>query len=139
MIQEQFDIDRIIGVKIVDKRKTGHKWLPKKQKTAFFGLIKRNAWHSEGFYSNGHYQECYESGCWDACPSSAESLRSCGYLVEWDGPNHTEQTVYSKPYVKVYLESDYQTTRNFETIEEAQAWVEELKATSGKTFEIVNR
>lgn len=139
MIQEQFDINRIIGVKIVDKQKTGHKWLPKKQKTAFFGLVKRNAWHSEGFYSGGHYQECYESGCWDACPSSAESLISYGYLVEWDGPNHTEQTVYSKPYVTVYLESDYQTTRNFEKIEDAQAWVEELKATSGKTFEIVNR
>ena len=85
MIQEQFDIDRIIGVKIVDKRKTGHKWLPKKQKTAFFGLIKRNAWWQEGFYKCGCYQECYESGCWDATPSSAESLRSCGYLVEWDG------------------------------------------------------
>lgn len=132
MKQDQFDISRIIGIRIVDKRETSHRFLPKKQKTAFFGLIKLNSWHSEGFYSNGRYQECYESGCWDACPSTAESLRKSGYIVDW-------QTVYSKPYVTVYLESDYQTTRNFETIEQAYEWVDELKATSGKTFEIVNK
>lgn len=132
MTQEQFDINRIISVKVIDKRKTSHRWLPKKQKTTFFGLIKRNAWNSEGFYSNGHYQECYESGCWDACPSSVESLIDSGYIVD-------RQTVYSKPYVTIYLESKYETTRVFETIEEAQTWVEELKATSGKTFEIVNK
>ena len=139
MIQEQFDVNRIIGIKISDKRKTSHRWLPKKQKTTFFGLVKRNAWHSEGFYFNGHYQECYESGCWDACPSTAESLRDYGYLVEWDSSRSFEQSVYHRPYVTIYLESEYQVNKPFNTLSEAQEWVEQLKSTSGKTFEIVNK
>lgn len=127
---DHFDVDRIIGITMYGKRPTSHKWLPAKQKTTFFGLIKRNAWHSEGFYSNGCYEECYESGCWDATPSTAESLRDYGYLVEGDG-------VYYKPSVTVFLESKCQVSKTFETAEEARSWVDALKATSGKTFEIV--
>ena len=133
-MQEQFDINRIIGIRIVDKQVTSHRFLPKKQKTTFFGLIKLNSWHSEGFYSNGHYEECYECGCWDGYSYTAQQLREGGYLVDT-----YHDKVYNKPYVTVYLESDYQTTRKFDTIEQAKEWVDELKATSGKTFEIVNK
>jgi hypothetical protein len=132
MIQEQFDVGRIIGVKIVGRSLTSYTWMPAKQKTTFFGLIKRNKWWSEGFYQCGCYQECYESGCWDACSYTAEELRRDGYIVE-------SGKVYSKPYVTVYLESEYQSTKRFNTEEEAKQWVDELKATSGKTFEIIER
>jgi hypothetical protein len=130
---EQFDVNRIIGITVYGERQSSYKWLPKKQKTTFFGLIKRNAWHSEGFYSNGCYKECYESGCWDATSSSKEWLIKSGYLVKADN------TVWHRPYVTVYLESDYQVSNSFERIEQALEWVEDLKATSNKTFEIVNK
>ena len=129
-MEKHFDVDRIIGITMYGKRPASHKWLPAKQKTAFFGLIKRNAWHSEGFYSNGHYQECYESGCYDALPSSAKSLREYGYLVEGD-------RVFFKPVVDVSLESKCRVSKTFDTVEEARSWVNALKASSGKTFEII--
>lgn len=131
-IQDHFDVNRIVGIRIIPKRKTSHKWLPEKRKTLFFGLIKRNSFYREGFYDNGCYQECYESGCWDATPSSTDRLRDYGYLVEG-------KEVFHKPHVTVYLEHELQTTRSFDNIEKAREWVEELKATSGKTFEIVEK
>jgi hypothetical protein len=127
---ENFDINRIIGITVYGERKSSHEWLPRKQKKWFFGLFSRG-WHSEGFYSHGCYQECYESGCWDATPSTAEWLNEYGYLVKADN------TVWYRPYATVYLESDYQVSKKFNTLEEALEWVEDLKATSNKTFEIV--
>ncbi len=137
-MEEHFDVSRIIGIKIVDKRKTSHKWLPRKQKTTFFGLIKRDAYHSEGYYSNGHYQECYESGCWDACSTTRESLILYGYLIP--DPRDCEETeVFYKPYATVYLEHECQVQKAFDSYEEALEWAEELKKKSGKTFEIVKK
>ena len=130
-MEVQFDIARIIVARIVDSRLSSHRWLPKKQKTCFFGLIKRNAWHSEGFYSNGCYQECYESGCWDAYPSTRDQLEKDGYLV--DDLNQ----VWVKPYVTLYLENDRSVSRYFEDYSSAVAWVDALKAASGKTFETI--
>ena len=132
-MEEHFDISRIIGIQIVDKRKTSIKWLPRKQKTTFFGLIKRNAWYEEGYYDNGHYTECYESGCWDATPSTKEQILGYGYLIDKDNI----ATVWHRPYATVYLEHERRVTKSFTTFEETLSWAEELKATSGKTFEIV--
>lgn len=128
---EHFDISRIIGIEVFDKRRTSYRWLPEKQKTAFFGLIKRNSWHSAGFYSNGCYEECYESGCWDAHPETADSLIGQGYLVDHD------ETVWHKPFATVFLEADCKVTKKFNTLDEVNEWVEFLKTKSGKTFEIV--
>ena len=130
-MEQHFDVSRIIGIKIIDKRKSSHKWLPEKRKTAFFGLIKRNAFYSEGYYSNGQYQECYESGCWDACPTTRQFLLQSGYLIDSDN------VVWNRPYVIVCLEYKGEVSKNFVTYEEALQWADELKATSGKTFEIV--
>lgn len=131
-MEDHFDVSRIIGIRVIDKRKSSYKWLPEKQKTAFFGLIKRNAYYSEGYYSNGHYQECYESGCWDAYPYDREDVLKSGYLIDSDN------VVWHKPYVNIYLESDCQVNKSFTTFEEASQWVRGLKMTSGKTFEIVD-
>ena len=127
---EHFDIDRIIGITIYSERKTRYEWLPRKEKKWFFGLFS-SGWHSEGFYPNGCYQECYESGCWDATPSTKETLIQSGYLVKDDN------TVWSRPRVKVYMESEYHVTKDFDSLEEAIEWTEDLKDTSNKTFEIV--
>ena len=131
-MEQHFDISRITGIKIIDKRKSSYKWLPEKRKTALFGLIKRNAYYSEGYYSSGHYQECYESGCWDARPSTRQSLLQSGYLIDSDN------VVWNRPYAIVYLEFKREVSKNFVTFEEALQWAEELKQKSGKTFEILN-
>ena len=122
-MENHFDVSRIIGIKIIDKRLSRYEWLPEKQKTTFFGLIKRNSYHSEGYY----YLECYESGH----PSTRQQVIEQGYLIDSDN------VVWHRPYVTVYLEHEYQVNKNFVTFEEALQWADELKATSGKTFEIV--
>ncbi len=125
----QFDISRVIGIWIFDKRESSYKWLPKKQKTFFFGLFKRNRFHSEGFYSHGHYEECYESGCFDATPTTKERLEKIDYIVDKDNK------VWYKPYVLVDLESENQYKISFETIEEAKSWANEIEVKSGKNFQ----
>ena len=130
-MENHFDVSRITGIKIIEKRKSSYKWLPEKRKTALFGLIKRNAYYSEGYYSHGHYQECYDSGCWDAHPTTRQSLLQSGYLIDSDN------VVWNRPYVIVCLEYKGEVSQNFVTFEEAIQWAEELKQKSGKTFEIV--
>jgi hypothetical protein len=128
---EHFNVDRIIKIVVVDKQKDSYAWLPKKQKTWFFGLFKRKSWYSEGFYPSGCYDECYECGCWEANASTKESLIKYGYIVD------SQNIVWRKPYVTLYLESSYSVTQKFDTIEQANEWVDELKSLGVKTFEIV--
>lgn len=129
-IEEHFDVDRVIGIKVVDKRKSSYAWLPKKQKTLLFGLIKINSWFSEGFYSSGYYEECYESGCYDAFVYTKEDVIEKGFLID------ENNVVWDKPYATVYLEHDCTVTTYFNTFKEAIEWCEMVKSTSGKTFEI---
>ena len=131
MIQEHFDVSRVIGLKVVGKRKSTYKWLYEKRKTALFGLIKLNSYYQAGYYQYGCYEECYESGCWEATAYSSYDLENSGYLVEGF------DQVYNKPYVTVYLESDCQSTQKFNSNEEALEWAYRLKASTGKTFAIV--
>lgn len=131
MVQEHFDVNRIIGLKVVGKKKSTYRWLYEKRKTVFFGLIKLNSYYQPGYYRYGCYDECYESGCWPATAYSSEDLKQCGYLVEGF------DQVYDKPYVTVYLESDCTSTQKFNSNEEALEWAEQLKASTGKSFAIV--
>lgn len=128
----EFDIERVIGLSVVERSKTSYGWLPRKQKTLLFGLIKLNKYYPEGYYSSGCYEQCYESGCYEADSYSADELRKYGYIV-----NDIEKKVYNKPYVKVYLESEYNVTAKFETESEAEQWAQELKLKTGKNFEII--
>lgn len=127
---EHFDVNRIIGITVRDKSESSWKWLPRKRKK-ILGIFNSNSWYTWGFYPNGCYQECYESGCWDANPSSQEDLEKSGYLVD------SEKIVWNKPYATVYLEHDCRVTRKFNTMEEVNRWVKKLKMMSGKNFEIV--
>lgn len=131
-MEQHFDISRIIGIELRGITKTSYRWLPKKQKTFFFGLIKRNAWHAEGYYQNGCYEECYESGCWDASEYTAEELRGYGYIVD-----ESTETVYNKPNVTVFLEGECKVHREFDSESEASEWVDDLRRVSGKVFEVI--
>lgn len=127
---EHFDVNRIIGIEVFDQRSAPFAWLPRKQKTWIFG-IKRKAWHDEGFYQDGCYYEGYMGDSWEANAYTKEELMSRGYLVDSDN------RVWHPPHATVYLESDCKVTKRFNTISETNEWVDELKKTSGKTFEIV--
>jgi len=131
-MEQHFDISRIIGIELRGITKTSYRWLPRKQKTFFFGLIKRNAWHAEGYYSNGCYYEWFEGSCYDAYANSAKELTDSDYLVD-----ELTKTVYNKSHVTVYLEHEYTVTKDFDSNTEAYNWVSALREKSKKRFETV--
>lgn len=130
-MEQYFDINRIVKITLYDRRETSYKWLPKKQKTWFFGLFKLNKWHSSGFYSNGCYKECYESGCWDATPSTSVDLLNSGYIIE-------NKIVYSKPCVSIQLTDKCEVTKKFTNYKDAKSWVTALITKSQNLFEVTD-
>ena len=132
-LEQHFDVSRIIGIELRTVSEARYTWLEREQKTRLFGLIKRDAYYSEGYYNYGQRRECYgENGCWDAHAYSAESLRESGYIVD-----DSTKTVYNKAHVTVFLEAECKVSAHFDSNTEASEWVSNLRLTSGKTFEII--
>jgi len=126
-----FNVNSIIKIEIYGRKRTSHKWLPPRQRSWLFGLIKRNSWQSEGFYYHGSYYECYESGCFEATPSSEEYLIKYGYQIDED------KTVWNRPYISIYLKDNNKAQKAFETIEDAKEYVEDIKEQSEVKFYVV--
>jgi hypothetical protein len=129
--QIEFNINLISVIRIYDRSRDSYTWLPKKQKTRLFGLIKRNAWHDEGFYPYGCYREGYMGDEWDATPVTREYLISNGYQVDEDN------SVWRKPHVIVQLGPKESISRKFETYEDAKIWAYELRSRNSNQFEII--
>lgn len=138
MRQVGFNINSVIKIEVAGLTKTHWKWLPKKQKTWFFGLIKRNKWYDEGFYSYGCYQEDCMGYIWDVTPLTKEELISYGYIVEDKWPYPENSVVYNKAYVRVYLESKREVQKSFNTNEEAKDWAKYIMNSAKAPFEIIN-
>ena len=129
---DHINLDRIIGIRVYEEQGAAYRWLPAKQKTTFFGLIKLNKWYSEGFYEYGCYITGYGDSYWDADAYTAQELiLTNNFLVR-------DKVVYHKPYVNVYLQDDIQISKKFNSLQEAQEWVEQLKSKCKNKFEIIN-
>lgn len=133
MKQVGFNINSVIKIEVVGLTKTHWKWLPKKQKTWFFDLIKRNKWYGEGFYAYGCYQEGH-----NVTPLTKEDLTSYGYIVDDKWPYPENSVVYNKAYVRVYLESKREVQKSFNTKDEAMAWAKYIMNSAKAPFEIIN-
>jgi hypothetical protein len=129
---DHINLDRIIGIRVYEEQGAAYRWLPAKQKTTFFGLIKLNKWYSEGFYMYGCYEQDYDIlGSWETNAYTAQELIQSGYLVR-------DKVVYYKPYVNVYLQDNIEISKKFNSLQEAQEWVEQLKSKCTNEFEIIN-
>ena len=126
-----FDVSRIVGIEIFDKTSAYYQWLPRNQKTAFFGLIKLDKWYDEGFYMYGSYRTGGYDHEWDQTPMTREDLIKSNYLIDND------KNVWNRPKVTVHLEHKQGAYQSFETYEQAWSWVNHLKSLSGKQFEII--
>ena len=121
-MEYQFDVNRVIGIKIYKSEKSDWVWLPRKERPSrFFGLVKVPPFE-EGFYSYGDYEYV---------PRTKENLESYNFLVK------EKKEVWKKCKITVYLESEYSVGLSFNTDQEARKWVEDLKNESGKNFQIV--
>jgi hypothetical protein len=128
-----FDVNSIIKIEIHDRTKTSYKWLPARQRTWFFGFLKRNSWQDEGWYPYG----CYEEGSsmtgdsWEATPSSKERLIEYGYQVDPD------KSVWDRPHIDIHLKNKHSIRKKFETFEDAKEYVEDIKEWSNIKFYII--
>ena len=121
-MEYQFDVNRVIGIKIYKTEKSDWVWLPRKERPSrFFGLVKVPPFE-EGFYSYGDYEYV---------PRTKENLESYNFLV------NEKKVVWKKCKVTVYLESEYNVGLYFNTDQEGREWIENLKNESGKNFKIV--
>lgn len=128
-IKEHFDVDQIIGVKFFPETAAGYDWVEAiPEKRTFFGLILLKSGRPAGFL---------DRGSWDGTVYSEEALKGYGYKV-YSYEERVAQRVCNKPYVTVYLSHDLQVTKRFEKDKEAESWIEWLKNTTGKTFEVIN-
>ena len=128
-IKEHFDVEQIIGVKFFPESKAGFDWVEATpEKRIFFGLIPWRSGRPAGFLDLRSY---------DRTIYTEESLNGYGYKV-YSYEERIAQRVCNKPYVTVYLSHDLQVTKRFETDLEAESWIEEIKVTSEKTFEVIN-
>jgi hypothetical protein len=129
MIKESFDINEIIGIKLTEEKVNGnHEWVDAvPEKRIFFGMIKTRSATPEGFL---------DLCSWEDAIYTPEELVGYGYKVHLY-EDKSKNCVTKKPHVKIYLSHDLTVDKVFETNQEAQAWIEELKSASGKTFETV--
>lgn len=128
-IKEHFDVDQIVGVKFFPERPERFIWVEATpEERILFGLIKWRSAVPAGFLNEGYFdQRIY----------TEDELKGYGYNVySWDKRIHDR--VCNKPYVTVYLSHGLEVSKRFRTDEEAELWIDELKAASGKTFEIIN-
>lgn len=127
-IQEHFDVNEIIGIKIIPESEASFEWVDEiPEKRIFFGMIRTRYARPAGFLDKSSFDEIIYS---------PEQLIDYGYKV-YTSSERINNRVCHKPHVTVYLSHDLSSTKRFETDREAIEWVEDLKATSGKVFEIV--
>lgn len=120
----QFDVNRIVGIKLYPVREAGYKWLPEKSRPSrFFGLIKTPPFPA-GFYPDGEYMD----GCWMNCPKSEKYILDNGYLID------STKGVFRKACVTVYLESNYEVSQQFNTTHRAEMWIAERTALNNNHF-----
>ena len=136
MVEETFDINEIIGIKLTEESEVGnYEWVDAvPEKRIFFGLIKTQSASPAGFL---------DLHSWEGGIYTVEELEEYGYKVYIMDERiiskllPQEPMVFRKPHVKIYLSHELTVEKVFETNREARSWVDQLKLKSGKTFETV--
>jgi hypothetical protein len=123
-----FDVNSIIRINILERREARYGWLPKKQKTFFFNLFKRNSFYPEGFYEDSDYFTYYDGG---GIAYSEQDLIKYGYQVDPD------KSVWEKPYISIIMKNKDSIQIKFESLEEARNYVKEIEEKSEIKFHVI--
>lgn len=126
--REYFDVSRIISIYFRPETTCSNfYWEESKPIKRFFGLIYTGDLTEAGWRDNRDWKDIIYT---------EDEIRDYGYKV-YSSDERINERVCHKAYVKVYLTHDNHVEQAFETDAEAEAWIELLKETSGKTFEVV--
>lgn len=124
-IEYHFDVNSVIGIKFVKEEPC--EWFIWKEEFFKKRLFGKPKIYPAGFYDESSYSQHVRT---------KEDLLESGYKVyDWD--ERVTNRVCRKPYVVVYLGHKLEVQNTFESNTIALEWIENLKLTSGKTFEII--
>ena len=124
-IEIHFDVDSVIAIKVV--KESPCEWFVWKDQTVKKRWFSKPRIYPAGFHDESSYTELI----W-----TKEELLERGYKV-YGNDERVNNRVCRKPYVIVYFGHKLDATHTFESDEMASDWIENLKLTSGKTFEII--
>lgn len=125
--KEYFDVSRIVSIHFtVERPAYKFYWVDSEPIKRFFGLINTGKFTEPGWVNQND---------WDVIIYTDEELRNYGYKV-YTTDERINERVCCFAHVKVYLTGDNTIEQVFKSNEEAEAWIELLKDTSGKTFEV---
>lgn len=128
MNKEHFDVDRIVSIFFKPEHTNkSYYWVDSKPIKKLFGLINTGLFSQAGWVDRSD---------WDNVIYTDDELRKYGYKVYSTDERINDHRVCNKAYVKVYLTHDNTIQQTFESDQKAEEWIELLKSTSGKTFEI---
>lgn len=120
-----FRVDLITKITVEYQRVSDLKWYDERpEKRTFFGLIKNHSYRRAGFGNTG----------WDD-EVSIKSPETIGSYYNIDDAN---KIAYLKPKVSIRFHNDVINTY-FDTDEEANQWVEQIKVKAYHNFETIYR
>lgn len=121
-ITNHIDVDKIVTLKVVhEKMAPWFQFVKSKQIKKFFGLISTKKYTEEGWVDlSSFYKLIY----------TIDELKERDYKI-------INNMVYKKPYLIIRLLTGDEFLKTFENENEINEYVEALKLTSGKTYEIL--
>ena len=124
--QTHFDVSEIVGIRLRPESDSHFVWRDARPKKKFLGIFTTQRALPAGFE---------DMRSWDDDRYSAEYLVERGYKYY---PDRVQYQIVNKAVAIVYFNNHkYELSQAFESNEEMTQWAEQLKATSGKTFEII--
>ena len=132
--ETHFLIENIREIQLTKERSAGYIWIDEKieiiKKWYWFGLYKKEIKTEAGFYERG-----YE----DYMPYMTHPEKyflDMGFKV-YPKSERTENCICNKAYVSISWKDGGSNGFNFESNDEAKAWIEQIKVKSGKEFEVM--
>ena len=124
---EYFDVSRIVSILFRPERTCNHiEWVESKPIKKFFGLINTGKFTQAGWVDHSE---------WDYDTHTDDELRQRGYIV-YNTDERINNRVCKRAHVKVYLTHDNTIEQTFDSDQKAEEWIDLLKSTSQKTFEV---
>lgn len=131
MQKHYFELDKVESITLTHERETDYRWcasIPPSPKT-FLGIkygIRPGiiAGWNDNFDKNGN--ETHQC-----------SRRQSSYFEDYSWYRISPFRIYNKAHVTVYLSYKHSLGINFESTEEAQAYVDELISSSDKQFHVI--
>jgi hypothetical protein len=127
MVKEYFDVNKIVSIWYRPEEPISWiSWVESKPIKKFFGLYNTGRFTQAGWVDNSE---------WDDHIYTDDQLRKNGYIV-YDWNERVNNRICRKAYVKVYLTHDNSIEQTFDSDKQAEEWIDLLKSTSQKTFEV---